>query len=1159
MSFIQPLPCDSGGDSGSCCPNIFTGYCLNDGTPIAITIINGVQTTWTDLLTGVVTPGPPPAGTGLCDSGDDSSCCPNIFTGYCLEDGTPIAITIVNGVQTTWTDLMTGVVTPGPPPAGSGICEPDDHADCCPNIFTGYCLDDGTPIAITIVNGVQTTWTNLMTGVVTAGPPPIGAGVCSSDIDVRPLTCETDSITICPGDEPIPVTVEGLTVSLSCETDSITICPGDDPIDVIGTVTVNQGTSPWVIGDGGGSITVDAVNLDIRDLVFATDKVDVSGSTVTLDAGTLAALETITVLQGTSPWVISAIDLDIRNLVCGQDAVDACVTFDYAEDIPHVSGDIGAFVLAVRNDLDIGLTSADLDYSPIAVTSTGKLKVDATGSSVKIVSSTHHSGISNPTDNGFAFLAVVNDDGSSLGAAEDDYSWVSVDSSGRIGITDLGGSISIDDNGGSITVDGTVTVNQGTSPWVVSGTVTADTNFDYPEDSPHVSGNPGAFVLAVRNDAGTPLAADGDYIPFTTDSSGSLRVTIAGGSSVTQTGRDDTDNQAAVATGLLTSVDRNYIWDSVGGNWDRWTGAVTQGTSPWVIGDGGGSITVDGTITVNQGTSPWVVSGTVTADTNFDYPEDSGHVSGNVGAFVLAVRNDSQTVLTSNDLDYSPIAVDSTGAVKIVSGGSALGVTTNYEYLEDDPHVDQNVGAFVLAVRNDARTNFTDADGDYSAVSVNGAGEIQLPSQRNEDVAAVSGSAGQVILGVRNDAGATLTSANGDYSWLATDAAGRIGIADLGGSISIDDNGGSITVDGTVTVTQGTSPWVVSGTVTADTNFDYPEDSVHVSGNPGAFVLAVRNDAGTPLAADGDYIPFTTDSTGALRVTGSTAGTVFQHQEILCDDNGPFVRKYIQDVAGLVTSVVDFDFEGDPYVTVGTVEACPSGGTSTVYQHQEVLCDDDVTFIRKYIQDVDGVVTSVVDFDLDGDPYVVTGIVQVCSSDVTPVTPQSLDSTVDRLVGVGSIAVSSGGKSVTVIVYAGNPTVTIDADPAVTLVPGMSLTWAVDDRTESLLNAFTFTGTSTSDMTVFTTSGPLESDVLDSSIQRLTGVGSVVIAAGASSTTITVISGTPTVQIGAGPVITLTTGMSLTWAVDSDNEDLLDAFTFSGASGTDFIVTSTRI
>lgn len=101
------------------------------------------------------------------------------------------------------------------------------------------------------------------------------------------------------------------------------------------------------------SLAVTATDLDIRNLVFATDKVDVSGSSVELGATTLAALETITVLQGTSPWVIgdgggsitvdgsvgitgtvavtqstspwvvSATDLDIRDLshLAGKDSV----------------------------------------------------------------------------------------------------------------------------------------------------------------------------------------------------------------------------------------------------------------------------------------------------------------------------------------------------------------------------------------------------------------------------------------------------------------------------------------------------------------------------------------------------------------------------------------------------------------------------------------------------------------------------------------------------------------------------------------------------------------------------------------------------------------------------------------------------------------------
>ena len=54
--------------------------------------------------------------------------------------------------------------------------------------------------------------------------------------------------------------------------------PGVD----IGDVTINNaaGAAAVNVQDGGNSLTVDATNLDIRDLIFAADKVDVSGSTV---------------------------------------------------------------------------------------------------------------------------------------------------------------------------------------------------------------------------------------------------------------------------------------------------------------------------------------------------------------------------------------------------------------------------------------------------------------------------------------------------------------------------------------------------------------------------------------------------------------------------------------------------------------------------------------------------------------------------------------------------------------------------------------------------------------------------------------------------------------------------------------------------------------
>lgn len=82
--------------------------------------------------------------------------------------------------------------------------------------------------------------------------------VTATNLDIRDLAFATDKVDI-----------SGSTLAANSGVD-------------IGDVTINNasGASAVNIQDGGNSITVDAVNLDIRDLVFATDKVDVSGSVV---------------------------------------------------------------------------------------------------------------------------------------------------------------------------------------------------------------------------------------------------------------------------------------------------------------------------------------------------------------------------------------------------------------------------------------------------------------------------------------------------------------------------------------------------------------------------------------------------------------------------------------------------------------------------------------------------------------------------------------------------------------------------------------------------------------------------------------------------------------------------------------------------------------
>jgi len=78
------------------------------------------------------------------------------------------------------------------------------------------------------------------------------------------------------------------------------------------TGTVDQGTG------GVSAWLVTASNFDIRDLAFATDKVDVSGSSITSTVSGTVAVSNFPASQ-----VVTATDLDIRNLVFATDKVDA--------------------------------------------------------------------------------------------------------------------------------------------------------------------------------------------------------------------------------------------------------------------------------------------------------------------------------------------------------------------------------------------------------------------------------------------------------------------------------------------------------------------------------------------------------------------------------------------------------------------------------------------------------------------------------------------------------------------------------------------------------------------------------------------------------------------------------------------------------------------
>lgn len=146
---------------------------------------------------------------------------------------------------------------------------------------------------------------------------------------------------------------------------------------------------------GTAGLKVEASDLDIRSLVFATDSVDVSGSSITvsatdLDIRPLTNADVVTVEQGTSPWVVSATDLDIRNL-------------DKATD--SVSAEISNTVTVQATDLDIRALAFATDT------------VDVSGSSVTVsatdldVRDLTHVSDSVKVGDGTDFLAI-NSDGS---------------------------------------------------------------------------------------------------------------------------------------------------------------------------------------------------------------------------------------------------------------------------------------------------------------------------------------------------------------------------------------------------------------------------------------------------------------------------------------------------------------------------------------------------------------------------------------------------------------------------------------------------------------------------------------------------------------------------------------------------------------------------
>jgi len=198
-------------------------------------------------------------------------------------------------------------------------------------------------------------------------------------------------------------------------------------------------------------------------------------------------------------------------------------------------------------------------------------------------------------------------------------------------------------------------------------------NLEHAEDSSHTSTDKGIMPLAVRNDTLAALAGtDGDYAPLQVNATGALFVTIDdGGGAITVDGTVAVTHDALTELGTAINASDQVDVNIASGGFD---GAVTNaGLTELAAAINSSKVDVN----ISSGGFNGAVTNTgLTALDGAIHAEDAAHSSGNTGIMPLAVRNDTLAALGGADGDYSPLQVNSSGAlyVSIDDGGNTITV-----------------------------------------------------------------------------------------------------------------------------------------------------------------------------------------------------------------------------------------------------------------------------------------------------------------------------------------------------------------------------------------------------------------------------------------------------------------------------------------------------
>ncbi len=352
--------------------------------------------------------------------------------------------------------------------------------------------------------------------------------------------------------------------------------------NVIGSVAVLQGTSPWTIVNPAGSVTAVAIVSGSVTVATGNSSVQLLGGVATIGSvtalqgtnpyvmtgsvqGTMSVLGTVPVTQSTSPWIITG---SIQGGGAGTQYIENAIT-------PSVTGNAIMF----KSNISSSIVSVVTPSTPLPIQGSVSGTVNL-GIGTAQIGSVVLSGGVNAIGSVAALQGtnpwfMVAPAGSVQAVRTDNASVITVNQSSSV-IAVVTGSVTLASSVITVPTGSTITIQQANS---IVGT--------YAEDAGSATGDKGLFVLGVRSDTLASLvSADLDYGAFVQDSAG--RIIIKPFASEDATIISYT---GSVVSGSVTLIQasavgkRSYITDIAVANTGATTTLVTfQGGDTSIVG-----------------------------------------------------------------------------------------------------------------------------------------------------------------------------------------------------------------------------------------------------------------------------------------------------------------------------------------------------------------------------------------------------------------------------------------------------------------------------------------------------------------------------------------------------------------------------------------------